>query len=82
MIDPDLLDESLLAQQAVMFLVESGVLQRQKDRLLERLASGGANESDEELAQRIKEFRIQSGVVEALLELGGKYVKENENEPR
>jgi hypothetical protein len=83
MVDPDLIDENTLAQQGLAFLHESGVLQMQRARLLERLASGDANEDDEELIKRIKEYRIQSGFVETLLELGEKYVsKEKNDEPR
>lgn len=84
MVDPDLLEDNSLAQQGLQFLYESEVLHKQRLRLLERLASGDPAEKDEDLLRRIKEFRIQAGFVESLLELGGKYSKnkEKDDEPR
>ena len=83
MVDPDLIDDNLLAQQGLAFLAESQILVKQKQRLLERLASGDSNEKDEILLERIKEYRIQMGFIETLSELGEQFRrKESDNESR
>lgn len=81
MVDPDLILENELARQGIKFLMESEVLQKQQERLLERLASG--DESDDDLLKRIREYRIQSGFVASLLEIGEQIKsEENQNESR
>jgi hypothetical protein len=83
MVDPDLIEGNLLARQGLKLLVESGILLKQKERLLDRLTSGDSNEDDEALAKRIREYRTQAGCVASLQELGEQIKsEENDNEPR
>lgn len=76
MFDPDIVNE--LAREAFKLLVQSGVLDKQLERLKERIAYGDPDESNESLVVSIKEFRRQYGMIESLRSLGEGYLKENE----
>jgi hypothetical protein len=76
MFDPDIINE--IAREGFKLIVQSGILDKQLDRLKERLAFGNSNEPDESLVESIKEFRRQYGIIESLRSLGEGYNKENE----
>jgi hypothetical protein len=73
MIDPDLIDGNLLAQQGLSFLAESGVLRAQQQRLAERVTHGDADEADASLLESIRRFRREARNLESLQELGDNY---------
>ena len=64
--------------EGVKFLAQSGVLKAQLERLKENTLRGSADEKDESIAIKVKEFRRQSGLLLALQELGVSLSKENE----
>lgn len=76
MFDPDIINE--IAREGFKLLAQSGVLEKQLDRLKERIAYGDPDESNESLVVSIKEFRRQYGMIESLRSLGEGYLKENE----
>jgi hypothetical protein len=75
MFDPDIINE--IAREGFKLIVQSGVLDKQLDRLKERMAFGNPDESDESLVESIKEFRRQYGMIESLRSLGEGYLEEN-----
>lgn len=79
MVDDDLIADNPLAIEGIKRLAESKVLLAQMARMQEQLLSGDAEEKDESLVQKVKEFRRTSGMLQALQELGESYLKENQS---
>lgn len=79
MVDFDLLESHLLARQAMVLLMESGVLEEMRTRLLERVANGDTDESDETLLRTIRAYRVNLSIVNSLIDTGQR-IKAKENE--
>ena len=84
MVNFDLIEQNALGRQAIVLLIESGVLLEMKQELLVGLASGDSAEPEEAMLKRIREYRNDLTIVESLIDLGEriKRKQENENEPR
>jgi hypothetical protein len=78
-VDEELIRASPLASQGLQFLAQSKVLLEQIERLKVTTLAGDSDESDEEVARKVKEFRRQSGMLLALQELGESLGKENQS---
>ena len=75
MIDPDLLlkldaEIRIAVVEAFKIIMDSGIIELQQDRLLAQLKQGALDESDEQLASRIKVYRSNNAKLLALKQLG------------
>jgi len=82
MVDEDKIRANSLAREGVKMLAKSGVLKDMLAEGLANLASGDANEEEESLVERIREYRRNSGVLLTLQELGEQLVEENQDDDR
>jgi hypothetical protein len=78
MIDPDLIRNNLMAQEGLKFLLESGVIELQQERLKERVLGGGNDDKDEVMLEQIRKYRTDHRNLESLRQLALEYKKEGE----
>lgn len=85
MFDPDLIDAELNPaarlrwKEALSVLAESGLYERQIQRLVERLAAGDESEDPASIAKQVVETRLKTRVLRSLQEIGNQYTEELKN---
>lgn len=79
MIDPDLIqtlpaEQQAAVREAIVVLVSTGLLRKQIERLLVRVAQGSDTEDKEKLMEKILDYRRQSHTLEALQQMGERFI--------
>lgn len=73
MFDPEIIQGSPAAQQAIKLLLHSGVIEKQISRLQETMLAGDPDAEPEELAYQIRRFRRQVNSLESLRAIALEY---------